>query len=230
MQWNLRGHIMRLIFQAVLIGMLAFGLNKQGIAFQLPREAMLQIQQKYGNDAVNRANAWVALINEYQSANDLKKLRAVTDFFNHFTPESDMQLWHQENYWATPVEFIGRHAGDCEDFVFAKYFTLKAMGIPISKLRIIYVTSDKLNEPHMILAYYETPDTDPLILDNLTDWILYGAERADLKPIYTFNSDGIWFMINNSHSQEVAPVSKMPLWDNLIAKMTTEYMPKEMLQ
>lgn len=230
MQWDLLWRFKQQLSQAVLASMLMLWMTGSAIAFQLPREAMLQIQQKYGDDAVARTNAWVKLINEYQTANDLKKLRAVTDFFNHFKPESDMTLWRQENYWATPSEFIGRHAGDCEDYVFAKYFTLKAMGVPIRKLRIIYVTSAKLTQPHMILAYYETADSDPLILDNITDWILYGAERADLMPVYTFNNDGIWFMLNDSHSQEIAPAKKMPLWDNLLAKMQAEHMPKEMLQ
>ena len=32
----------------------------------------------------------------------------------------------KKDYWATRMEFVGKGAGDCEDYVIAKYFTPKA--------------------------------------------------------------------------------------------------------
>ncbi|HRZ78172.1 MAG TPA: transglutaminase-like cysteine peptidase, partial [Bacteroidales bacterium] len=80
---------------------------------------------------------------------------------------SDAELYGVADYWATPTEFIARGAGDCEDFAIAKYATLKAMGMDVAKLRITYVKSLTLDQAHMVLAYYPTPDAEPLILDNL---------------------------------------------------------------
>lgn len=48
------------------------------------------------------------------------------------------------------------------------------------------------NEWHMVLAYYPTPDADPLILDNLTGEIKPASQRPDLVPVYSFNDDDMW--------------------------------------
>ena len=42
----------------------------------------------------------------------------------------------KKDYWATPIEFMGTGAGDCEDYAIAKYFSLINLGIPEDKLRI----------------------------------------------------------------------------------------------
>jgi len=41
----------------------------------------------------------------------------------------------------------------------------------------------------MVLAYYPTPDADPLILDNLTGEIKPVLQRPDLMPVYSSNDD-----------------------------------------
>ena len=62
---------------------------------------------------------------------------------------------------------MSSNGGDCEDYSIAKYFLLKEAGIPIERLRITYVKAVKLNQAHMVLAYYAAPGAEPLILDNL---------------------------------------------------------------
>ena len=215
-----------ILFSAILILLITLPVK----AFQLSPQALQQIQQKYGNAAVKRTIEWQNLINDNQHGGELHKLRVVTDFFNQFKSSTDGKIWGKENYWATPVEFLGQGQGDCEDFALAKYFTLKEMGIPIDRLRLVYVTSKKLKQAHMVLAYYEMPDADPLILDNLTPWILYGSERPDLIPIYTFNSESIWLITKNNTQKSVSSIQEYSLWNDLIQKMQREAMPKEMLQ
>jgi predicted transglutaminase-like cysteine proteinase len=198
--------------------------------FTLPTAALQQAQAKYGAPAIDRLTAWENLINQHQHIGELAKLRLVNDFFNQFAAISDKLLWKENNYWATPIEFLGHGGGDCEDFVIAKYFTLKAMGISIDKLRIVYVTSDKFKEPHMVLAYYETPHDDPLILDNVTPWILYGSERPDLTPVYTFNGQNIWLIVENNTEKKMTESKNFSLWQHLIEKMHLEFIPKDMTE
>ncbi|WP_197479414.1 transglutaminase-like cysteine peptidase, partial [Oleiphilus sp. HI0132] len=81
--------------------------------------------------------------------------------------------------WATPLEFLATNAGDCEDFSIAKYFTLREMGIPDDMIKITYVKALELNQAHMVLAYYPTPDAEPLILDNLINEIKPAGQRTD---------------------------------------------------
>ncbi|UUZ55187.1 transglutaminase-like cysteine peptidase [Massilia sp. H-1] len=50
-----------------------------------------------------------------------------------------MAVWGKSDFWATPFEAMIKGKGDCEDFVIAKYFSLLALEVPDSQLRLIYV-------------------------------------------------------------------------------------------
>ena len=104
----------------------------------------------------------------------------------------DAVHWGEEDYWATPAESIGSNGADCEDFSIAKYFLLKELGVPIARLRLTYVKSLKLNQPHMVLAYYASPNAEPLVLDNLEDLVRPASQRRDLVPVYSFNDEEVW--------------------------------------
>ena len=104
----------------------------------------------------------------------------------------DSVHWGETDYWATPAETIGSNGADCEDFSIAKYFLLKELGVPIERLRLTYVKSLRLNQAHMVLAYYPRPDAEPLVLDNLEDAVRPASQRKDLIPVYGFNDEEVW--------------------------------------
>lgn len=174
-----------------------------------------KMQSQYGEDAGKRARAWRNIIEEKQDATDLEKLKSVNLFFNLFDFVDDIKLWKQEDYWATPLEFIGHKAGDCEDFTIAKYFTLLELGVDINKLRLTYVKAVKLNQFHMVLAYYETPKSMPLILDNLDGEIKPAVKRRDLVPIFSFNGQQLWLNKQKGKGQLVGSSERLDHWDNL---------------
>lgn len=133
------------------------------------------------------------LIDEGRTASDWNRLHLVNDFINRQMKfVSDQQHYGRPDYWATPVESLGAGAGDCEDYAIAKYFALRAMGVPDDKLRLMYVRALRQNEPHMVLVYFEQPDQYPLVLDNLIPQIRSAIDRPDLKPVYSFNASGLW--------------------------------------
>ncbi len=118
-------------------------------------------------------------------------LSAANDLANTVPYMSDQDHWQQQEYWATPAEFVASNGGDCEDFAIAKYAALRAAGIPPARLRMAYVralTGQRV-ENHMVLAYYPTPDAEPLILDNLNPLVLPASKRPDLLPVFSFNDD-----------------------------------------
>lgn len=120
-------------------------------------------------------------------------LAAVNALANQVPAVSDFEHWGQPEYWATPAEFVASHGGDCEDFAIAKYFSLRAAGIPAEQLRFVYVkalTAQRI-ENHMVLAWYPTPTADPLILDNLDPRLRPAAERSDLLPVFSFNDEAV---------------------------------------
>lgn len=190
--------------------------------FSLTPTTQTYITQTYGPEAWQRVLNWAQLIQSSPRYNELEKLRAVTDFFNQIPYQLDSTIWQKENFWANPLELLGKNAGDCEDFAIAKYLTLKAMGVSGQKMRIVYVVAGKLKAPHMVLAYYETPQSPPLILDNLTPRILYASERPDLRPIYMFSEQAIWISQPQSSPKEVLSGVQIYGWKQLILRMKTE--------
>ena len=83
----------------------------------------------------------------------VKQLKSVNDFFNKIKYMSDKKVWKKKDYWASPFEFLGVGAGDCEDYAIAKYFALRALGVPDKKLKITYV---KLKQRGKISCTYGT--------------------------------------------------------------------------
>ncbi|QOY52163.1 transglutaminase-like cysteine peptidase [Candidatus Sulfurimonas baltica] len=148
-----------------------------------------EIAQKYKVFAKKRFFLLQETLNSVKDKSDLEKLEAVNKFFNDVRYSSDMKIYNMRDYWATPWEFLGKDMGDCEDYVISKYFALKYLGIDYKKLFFTYVRSTKFKEPHMVLTYFETPRSEPLILDNNNHKIFSASQRKDLTPIYNFNGD-----------------------------------------
>lgn len=159
--------------------------------------------------------AWRHVMDENQIQDDAQKLSAINNFFNQLIFIDDALLWGQKDYWATPLEFIGSAGGDCEDFSIAKYFALRELGIDDSQLRLVYVKALTLNQFHMVVAYYPTPSSVPLLLDNLNGTILPATERPDLLPIYSFNGSKLWLMKQKGQGQLSGQSSRLSIWNDL---------------
>jgi predicted transglutaminase-like cysteine proteinase len=154
---------------------------------------------RYGPQAAGRVRSWRDLLVSAASRDERRQIRMVNEFFNrNVLYQSDEDLWGTHDYWATPLETLGRAGGDCEDYAVAKYTSLRKLGIPDSRLRIFYVharlgaTASNATEVHMVLGYYPDEDAEPLILDNLITDIRPASRRDDLTPIFSFNSQGLW--------------------------------------
>ncbi|BBP44248.1 transglutaminase-like cysteine peptidase [Thiosulfativibrio zosterae] len=210
------------IFIWILIGPLIW----LGVVFsantpQVVSKAEIQeAKEQFGPLAVKRLEAWQALIDNNQNKPEKLKLTLVNDFFNQAKYIDDLTHWKKDDYWATPYEFLTTDAGDCEDYVIAKYFTLKALGVEESKLFLTYVKAIRLKQAHMVLTYFENPKDQPLVLDNLTDKILFANRRKDLAPIYSFNGDGLWLSKQRGKGQKVdGGTDKLKEWNRLLQKL-----------
>ena len=174
-----------------------------------------KVKKEYGQVAIQRLEGWQRLISDSRHLTDLNKLQAVNQFFNQMRFVSDQKHWGQEDFWATPVEFMASGGGDCEDFSIAKYFTLRELGVDDSKMRITYVRALELNQAHMVLSFFSKPDKEPLILDNLINEIKPASQRKDLKPVYNFNGDGLWVSRQQGAGDRVGDSSRIKLWTKL---------------
>lgn len=151
-----------------------------------------EIRKKYGKYAVARVEAGLQVINRIQDKSDLEKLTEVNKFANKVRYTTDQVAWGKKDYWAKPIEFLGIDKGDCEDFVITKYFMLRKAGVPEEKLYFTYVKALKYNEAHMVLSYYETPKSIPLILDSINFNVLPASKRKDLAFVYSFNAKELY--------------------------------------
>lgn len=183
-------------------------------------ELLALAKKMYGDGIEGQLSRWSGLVSNNGGSEDLEKLKHINAYFNqNIKFMSDAQHWHQEDYWATPLESLGTKGGDCEDFVIAKYFSLIQAGIAEEKLRITYVKALKLNQAHMVLAYYETPRATPLILDNLTPKILPATKRRDLSPVYSFNGLGMWLERMKGSSIRIGDPNRLNMWMDLLVRM-----------
>jgi predicted transglutaminase-like cysteine proteinase len=184
--------------------------------------------ERYGPDTARLVAQWRTLIDELQTLEEHQKLVAANDFFNdRIDWLQDPEVWGSEDYWATPLETMGKLGGDCEDFAIAKYATLILAGVDIDKLRITYVKAQlgaphsQVHTAHMVLAYYATPGAKPMILDNLVTDVLPASRRQDLTPVYGFNSRGLW-VGGSAKPATTEPGAKLSRWRNLLKRAAAE--------
>ena len=184
---------------------------------------------RFGPGQISLLRDWQRTSAAVRPAAERVKLSRINDFINNrIRFEDDGSIWNTSEYWATPMETIGQGRGDCEDFAIIKYFTLKEAGIPLAKLRLIYVKA-RLESPagpylqaHMVLAYYPTPDAEPLVLDNLIPEILPASQRKDLQPVFSFNSEAIWGGVAGNSPKGPGGTSQLSRWQDLLKRAHDE--------
>lgn len=189
--------------------------------------AMLErtMRTRYGAQGVQGLQNWFGVLQEQRGLSQEQQLERVNAFWNRSVLASDdPAVWGEADYWATPLESLGKRSGDCEDFVIGKYFTLLHLGVPVEKLRLIYVRArlgglgSTQSIAHMVLGFYPTPDAIPLVLDNLVGEILPASERGDLTPVFSFNGQGIYV----PGASQKAPVERIGRWQGLLVRMQQE--------
>ena len=87
----------------------------------------------------------------------------------------DILQYGVDDYWATALEVLRSHNGDCEDYAIAKYELLVELGMPREALRLIVVQNGK--EEHMVLALLQAGSW--FILDNRTLNVLDDHARSN---------------------------------------------------
>ena len=180
-------------------------------------------QKEHGKEAKVRLINLVKLLNQLQEKTELQKLEAINDFFNTITYNNDINIWNIKDYWATREEFLNIALGDCEDYVIAKYFSLRQLNISDDKIFLSYVKAIKYKQSHMVLTYFKTKNSVPLILDNIIKEILPANRRKDLRPLFNFNGEKI-YMAKQRGLGRVVPKGKVNLkkWTDLILKIKRE--------
>ena len=182
-----------------------------------------QVEKQYGKTTAQRFIRWKQFVAKNKNKSLGAKLKLTNDFINRqIRWVSDIKLWKQNDYWATPIETMIKQAGDCEDFTIIKYFTLLALGVPVKYLKLTYVKALKYNQAHMVLTFSKDKRAVPLVLDNINKKILPASKRRDLKPVYSFNGEGMWIQKQQKLGKKVGTSSRIRLWADLNRRMRKE--------
>jgi predicted transglutaminase-like cysteine proteinase len=189
----------------------------------LDNNRLMEVATQRGAKAVAGAQALIKLIDRASKLDEVARLTLVNSFFDdRIRYAEDIEVWGVEDYWASPLEVLQKGAGDCEDYAIGKYMTLASAGVPITKLRMVYVRAmlNGKSVAHMVLAYYAQPGAEPLVLDNLINEVKPASQRPDLTPVFSFNSEGLWSGVGASSMGN--PVARLSQWRDLLAKVKEE--------
>lgn len=178
-------------------------------------ETIKKIEKKYNTFAKKRFHYLQEILDEVKNKNDLEKLNAVNNFFNEVRYSSDLKVYNKMDYWATPLEFLSKDVGDCEDYVISKYFALRYLGVDSKKMFFTYVRSTKFKAPHMVLTYFKTPRSEPLVLDNNNRKIFLASQRKDLIPIYNLNGESLYRATKSGTGKKIKQKKSHKKWDQL---------------
>ena len=172
------------------------------------KSELINIEKTSGKVSRNRAMDYQKSITVFKTYNKIKQLNKTNFYLNQLLPQYDDVMQKQEDYWATPKEFLIAGYGDCEDYAIIKYFTLLKLGFDKKKLFFTTVFEHYKGGYHMVLSYFKNKNEPPLILDNLSFRVLDLKEREDIKADVFINSAGI-FKINQNYSlKKIAHQSK----------------------
>jgi len=209
----------------MLLGSLALQLSAIGADFT---KLSTLAAQRYGQRTQVNIVELQTLLQKLAPASEADKIRDINTFFNRKIRnfDSDTNIWGQSDYWATPLESLGKESGDCEDYTIAKYVFLRQLDIPDDKLKLTYVKAQiggphsKISQAHMVLTYYATPNAEPLVLDNLISDIRPASRRPDLTPVFSFNSEGLW--VGNATASRGNPTAHLSRWRDLLARVRSD--------
>jgi len=150
----------------------------------------------------------------------MRQLNSVNLYLNQLLPQYDAVIQKEEDYWATPKEFLITGYGDCEDYAIIKYFTLLKLGFDKEKLFLTIVFEQYRGGYHMVLSYFDSENSSPFILDNLSFKILDLQTRVDLKVDTFINHNGIFTIDKNNQLKKIANHSDQ--FSKLIEKIRQE--------
>lgn len=156
------------------------------------------------------ARAWQSMVRGQKGRPPQEQMRVVNRFLNAWPYRTDLEVYGQSDYWASPLEFL-KNSGDCEDYAIIKYVTLRQLGFAAEQLRMAVVRDSQRDLAHAVLAVYL--DDEVYILDNLSNRILAHHEVPHYNPYYSVNETTRWAHVAPSEplisqvSEPVVPVA-----------------------
>lgn len=137
-----------------------------------------------------RLKAWAKMMSEAARHSAVAQLSFVSREINRIAVyESDAARFGMPDRWASPLTFL-TSSGDCEDYVIAKYWSLKMLGVAESAMRVVLVRDRITRLDHAVLAV--RIGSERYILDNQTDRVAPDSAIDRYTALYSLASGGQW--------------------------------------
>lgn len=187
------------------------------------------LRADYGADAALRGRQLGLLLNRLRRAPLSEQLHRINRYFNAFRFRSDRKQWGREDYWASPVEFIGRFAGDCEDYAIGKYFALRWLGLARESMQVSYVHNSARNQYHVVLQVKVGDGAEAVILDSVNPYVLPVSERQDLTKLVGFGETHVSLALPGGGERVYVRAGRwlMREWDRVLMRTRSEPGPAQ---
>lgn len=138
-------------------------------------------------------------VEKARSLSGVDQLRKIDQLFDTVPYVEDYKLYIDNDYWATPEEFLELNGGDCEDYAIAKYVALKELGWDEGNMKIVVLWDDKMQLHHAVLLVRF--EGEEWILDNARPDIVGPEHLPHYTPLYAVN-ESVSFGYRHTHRQE----------------------------
>lgn len=153
---------------------------------------------------------WQKFTQTMQGAPKLRQLLKVNLWFEQFPYKQDNWVYKQNDYWATPTEFLTK-GGDCEDYAIIKYMTLRQLGFQAKDMKIAFVYDVYSGTDHAFLVVKH--NGAEFVLDNREKVVVSRYMKNRYRPHFAFNEEKVWMFnspvmaksIRQNQGSEVLP-------------------------
>lgn len=155
----------------------------------LPQWQRILQSHTYSNPQSTGYKEWQEFIISIQDQPKLRQMLKVNQWFQKYSYKLDKNIFGQEDYWASPVEFFQR-GGDCEDFAIVKYMTLRQLGFSTNDMKIamVYDVYSGTDHSFLIVNY----NGSEFVMDNREKVTVSRYLKNRYKMHYAFNEDAVW--------------------------------------
>lgn len=134
--------------------------------------------------------AWKGFIRSLRGKPFMEQLDAINDYVNSFPYRTDRQNWGVDNHWETPYEFL-EVSGNCKDYAITKYFSLRLLGLPQDRLRLLVVQDLHLGGAIHAVLGVNGEDGELYILDNQVRQVKPAGLVTRYKPLFNINETSV---------------------------------------
>jgi predicted transglutaminase-like cysteine proteinase len=113
----------------------------------------------------------------------------VNNFWNQQIASVEDKDVHGKDFWQAPSETWKRRTGDCDDYAVAKYYTLLALGVPRSQLKLANVALDMRGDLGLHIVVLYTNQRGTWVLDNIAQDVMLLTDRWDIKGFLAVYDD-----------------------------------------